>query len=46
MFGEAENKTAPKDSEGSMEGTPTADMYQLWMKKSSSIGETTKDVCG
>jgi hypothetical protein len=30
MFGEAEKKTAPKDTEGSTEGTPTADVYRLW----------------
>ena len=41
MFGEAEkNKTAPKDTEGSTEGTPTADVYRLWSKESSPIGET------
>jgi hypothetical protein len=40
MFGEAEKKTAPKDTEGSTEGTPTADVYRLWLKESSSIGET------
>eukprot|EP00355_Strombidium_rassoulzadegani_P002902 CAMPEP_0168612218 /NCGR_PEP_ID=MMETSP0449_2-20121227/2790_1 /TAXON_ID=1082188 /ORGANISM="Strombidium rassoulzadegani, Strain ras09" /LENGTH=86 /DNA_ID=CAMNT_0008652749 /DNA_START=84 /DNA_END=345 /DNA_ORIENTATION=- len=39
--GEAEkNKTAPNDTEGSTEGTPTADVYRLWLKESSPIGET------
>jgi hypothetical protein len=40
MFGEAEkNKAAPKDTEGSTEGTPTTDVYLLWLKESSPIGE-------
>jgi hypothetical protein len=40
MFVEAEKKTAPKDTEGSTKGAPTADVYRLWLKESSSIGET------
>jgi hypothetical protein len=40
MFGEAKNKTVPKDTEGSTEGTPTADVYRLWLKESSPIVET------
>jgi hypothetical protein len=43
MFGEAaKNKTAPKDTEVSTEGTPTADVYRLWSKESSPIGETVE----
>jgi hypothetical protein len=41
MFEEKEKKkTAPKDTEGSTEGTPTADVYRLWSTESSSISET------
>jgi hypothetical protein len=41
MLGKAEKKkTAQKNIEGSTEGTPTADVYRLWLKESCSIGET------